>query len=178
MSEISEKQLEANRENAKLGGVKTQEGKEISKMNALKHGLLSKMVLIEGEDEQSFIELGKQLRFGLKPIGELESLLLDRMIANFWRLRRANEVEKNFMERMKNYDDDDYDFSRETEEQKARRRMASMIVHGSIEKIIRYESFIEKSIYKSLHELQRIQAVRSGDKVPAPLVVDVDVSNE
>ena len=37
----SEKQIAANRENAKLGGVKSSEGKSHSKMNALKHGILS-----------------------------------------------------------------------------------------------------------------------------------------
>ena len=45
MSEISQKQLEANRENAKLGGVKTEEGKAVSRYNAVKHGLLSDKVL-------------------------------------------------------------------------------------------------------------------------------------
>ena len=65
MSEISQKQLEANRQNAKLGGVKTEEGKAISKYNAIKHGLLSKEVLLEGEDETKLIGL-KSLTFGLK----------------------------------------------------------------------------------------------------------------
>ena len=62
MSDISQKQLEANRENAKLGGVKTEEGKAVSKYNALKHGLLSKEVLLKSEDEAPLVELGKRLR--------------------------------------------------------------------------------------------------------------------
>lgn len=41
---ISEKQLEANRKNAKKGGVKTSKSKEISKYNALKHGILSNVI--------------------------------------------------------------------------------------------------------------------------------------
>ena len=35
--ETSQKQIEANRENAKLGGVKTEEGKAVSRYNAIKH---------------------------------------------------------------------------------------------------------------------------------------------
>jgi len=39
---MTEKQLIANQSNAKLGGVKTEEGKEKVRLNAVKHGLLSK----------------------------------------------------------------------------------------------------------------------------------------
>ena len=43
---VSQKQLEANRKNAQKGGVKTTEGKAIIKFNALKHGLLTKEVVV------------------------------------------------------------------------------------------------------------------------------------
>ena len=39
---VSERQLQANRENAKKGGVKTEEGKSVIKYNAQKHGLLTR----------------------------------------------------------------------------------------------------------------------------------------
>ena len=39
---VSKKQLEANRKNAQKGGVKSEEGKNVVKYNALKHGLLSR----------------------------------------------------------------------------------------------------------------------------------------
>lgn len=37
----SEKQLQANRENGQFGGVKTDVGKAVSKLNAITHGILS-----------------------------------------------------------------------------------------------------------------------------------------
>ena len=50
----SKKQINANRKNASLGGVKTEEGKEKSRMNAVRHGFFSRIVLeydkIEHED--------------------------------------------------------------------------------------------------------------------------------
>ena len=95
MSEVSQKQLEANRENAKLGGVKTEEGKAVSKYNAIKHGILSQEVLLKGEDEKSLIELGKKLRTELKPETEIELLLVDRIASNIWRLKRALGFEEN-----------------------------------------------------------------------------------
>ncbi len=47
---VSKKQLKANRENAKKGGVKTEEGKAITKYNALKHGLLAKEIVVDAGD--------------------------------------------------------------------------------------------------------------------------------
>jgi hypothetical protein len=53
-----------------------------------------------------------------------------------------------------------------------------MIDNPSIERILRYEIAIERSLYKALHELQRIQAANAGEKPPAPVAIDIDISNE
>ena len=183
----SEKQIEANRQNALLGGVKTEEGKTISRYNAIKHGLLSREVLLEGEDEQSLLELGKRLRSELSPATEIEQLLVDRIITNTWRLKRVLEVERNTMEWQKFYQETDldlgsYGFEEEPkdqkEKQKIRKRVKQMVVNSGIEQIIRYEITIERSIYKALHELQRIQSARAGEKPPAPIAIDVDISRD
>ncbi len=64
----SEKQVQANRRNAlKSTGPKTQEGKDIVRHNAVKHGLLSQEVLLPDEDEAAFRELGERLREELQP---------------------------------------------------------------------------------------------------------------
>jgi DNA helicase HerA-like ATPase len=42
----------------------------------------------------------------------------------------------------------------------------------------RYEVTLERSLYKALHELQRLQAARDGQAVPLPVVVDVSLSDE
>jgi len=177
MSETSQKQLEANRQNAKLGGVKTEEGKAVSKYNALKHGLLSKEVLLKGEDEKSLEELGKNLRGEIKPVGEVEMLLADRIISNVWRLRRMLEIERETMEWHKELElSDTFDLSYSSKEQTTRKATRNMIVNDDTETLLRYETAIERSIYKAMHELQRLQAARAGEKPPAPIAIDVDVS--
>jgi hypothetical protein len=40
----------------------------------------------------------------------------------------------------------------------------------------RYETTLFRSLTRALHELQRLQAIRAGERVPAPAAVDVDVS--
>ena len=177
---ITTKQLIANKQNALKGGVKTFKGKTISRYNAMKHGLLSKEVLIEGEDEKSLLQLERNIRAALQPFGELELLLTDRIIANIWRLRRSMKVERNSMEWQKNYEDP-FEARGEIpllDFQKSRERVRDMIANHSTEKLLRYETTIERGIYKALHELQRIQAARAGDKPFAPLAIDLDVSGD
>src|ERR687896_499569 len=90
----SEKKAEANRRNAlKSTGPKTPEGKDAVRLNALKHGLRSEEILLPGEDEEALRELGEHLRNELQPAGELENLLVDRIISAYWRLRRLGRVE-------------------------------------------------------------------------------------
>jgi len=42
--------------------------------------------------------------------------------------------------------------------------------------LLRYEGAIERQLYKALNQLERIQRLRAGDNVPAPVEVDVDVN--
>jgi len=48
----------------------------------------------------------------------------------------------------------------------------------SLAKLSRYETSIERSLYRALHELQRLQASRKGNPVPVPIALDVDVTGE
>lgn len=174
----SQKQLEANKKNAQLGGVKTDEGKAITKLNALKHGLLTMQVLLEGEEEESLLELHERLKEDLKPNGEIEMLLVDRIISNAWRLRRLLEVERTVMEwRAKRELNLSLTFGK-GEESGNRHATREMLVNDDIEKLLRYEITIERSIYKALHELQRLQAVHAGVKLPAPMAIDIDFSRD
>jgi hypothetical protein len=169
----SEKKAEANRRNAlKSTGPKTPEGKAAVRLNALRHGLRSEEILLPGEDEQALRELDEYLRAELQPVGELENLLIDRVVAAYWRLRRLGRVEAGIFIQESYGDVGDSDASM---------LGLSFIRDGNganaFSKLSRYETAIERSLYKALHELQRLQAGRNteGD-VPPPAVVDVEVS--
>lgn len=174
----TEKQIEANRQNAKLGGVKTDEGKAVSKYNALKHGILSREVFLEGEDESTLLGLGKRIREEMKPVGEVEIILADIIVSNVWRKRRLLEVERAVME----YEKEEaiaWKFNFEKGEAHGMKKaMKKMLVNDDIEKLVRYDVAIERSIYKALHELQRIQATRSGKNPSIPIAIDVDVASD
>ena len=74
---VSLRKVEANRRNAQRStGPRTEEGKNRSRLNAFKHGILASALLItewEGaEDAGEFDELVAALRLDLAPEGTLE----------------------------------------------------------------------------------------------------------
>jgi hypothetical protein len=213
----SEKQAQANRRNAlKSTGPKTPEGKAAVRLNANKHGLRSQEVLLPGEDEEALKELDENLRAELQPLGELENLLVDGIIAAHWRLRRLRRVEAGIfawelygeLAERAQQEAHTYEWSvldalgspeqitDEQKHQKALSRAQEMKAKQDAEtatlgrtfirdadkanafsKLSRYETAIWRSLYKALHELQRLQAARrtEGNVLP-PIALDVDVS--
>jgi hypothetical protein len=165
---ISEEKIKANRENGLKGGVKTDAGKAVSRLNAVSHGLFCREVLIKGEDASSLSVLSEKLTAELQPLGEMETILVERIISSTWRLRRALRSEKNYSTLPHRRDD-------ENEEE--------IIAGGdyrypSWQNYSRYETTLERQIYKALHELERLQRIRKGENIPAPLAIDVDVSEQ
>jgi hypothetical protein len=95
---MSLKQIAANRRNAqKSTGPKTPNGRAVSKMNALKHGILSKEVLVHGkyiqEDDREFTALHQRLWEDLNPVGPVEEILVEQIVTTTWRWRRALKAE-------------------------------------------------------------------------------------
>jgi hypothetical protein len=301
---VSEKQLEANRQNAQLGGVKTPEGKEIVKYNAMKHGLLAKEVVItigEGaENPEEFNALLRDLSTQLKPEGMLEDVLVEKIAVSYWRLRRAyryevglirqeldtatdkfysktnyggdkknktdEEIEQQiaqekegieywekdkkdltvlhdkntpleelyewydnwnalyekisdlvpdealdsdeeWIRQLREYLNNKLDWSddqiwqahielcdekakhhkeqvltleKEKEKNKLKlqvlRKLGNIPSKDELDRLLRYEGAIERQFYKAMNQLERLQRMRSGESVPAPLAVDVDVN--
>jgi len=94
----SEKQIEANRRNAqKCTGPKTPEGRAASKMNALKHGIFLKDMIVKAtaavENPREFTELHRRFWEHLMPVGPLEEMLVNQIVTTHWRLRRTLKAE-------------------------------------------------------------------------------------
>ena len=83
---VTNKQLEANRRNCKLGGVKTKEGKGVIRFNARKHGILSE--LIARDEEGSYKVYIEQLYSELQPGNIIEEMLVERMAVHYMKLKR------------------------------------------------------------------------------------------
>lgn len=87
-------QQDAARKNgSKSRGPITQPGKAISSRNRYTHGLLSKTILIEGEEAARFAALLHSLRTDLAPANALEESLIEDLAICRWRQRRLLAME-------------------------------------------------------------------------------------
>ena len=95
----SNKQLKANRRNAqKSTGPKTEIGKARSSTNAVKHGLTSRRLLLHDEDERAYMEMRIELFNEWRPMGQWETMLVNRIAGQMWRLLRIWEIEQELIE--------------------------------------------------------------------------------
>jgi len=75
-------------------GPRTEAGKARSSMNALKHGLTAQTSLLPGEDPDELREFGESLEAELRPMGPLQRMLVQRVVAIAWKLRRSAAAEE------------------------------------------------------------------------------------
>lgn len=95
----SEKQIRANRENARRStGPRSEEGKAVVRLNAVKHGTLAEaMVLPFTESEEEWEEHRRGILGSIDPVGHVESALAERVAMLLWRLRRAARYERGLI---------------------------------------------------------------------------------
>jgi hypothetical protein len=162
----SERQREANRRNGRLGGPKTIEGKERSRVNSLKHGLTSSaLVVLPDEDRKEYDELLSGFRGSFEPANEFEDALVVRLAQAHWRGLRSRAVETAML-----------DTSANLQRREARRIVENcrenLNPHEAIgvgfmimpaerwEMYLRYDTTISREFFKTLDALTKLQRTR------------------
>ena len=159
----SELQILANRENGKLGGVKTEAGKQAVRLNAVTHGLLTKEAVVHGESTKVLNQLRDNLMKECEPQGELETMLVERIATCIWRLRRVVHQESDWL-------------SGDFKLHQCYYAATNGADHW--QNLSRYETMYERQWYKAVHELERMQRSRRGENIPAPLAIDLDLPQQ
>jgi hypothetical protein len=94
------KQIAANRLNSqKNTGPRTARGKAASRFNALKHGIYAVHQIMFDEKPEDLAELSAEYHEHHSPADPNESLLVDALVHNEWRLRRMRRVEAGLWQR-------------------------------------------------------------------------------
>jgi len=185
----TQRQIAANRRNARRStGPRTAQGKSISSLNAVKHGILAESLAVPGleqpEDWESFRDT---LLESLKPVGGLEELLAQKFVAAAWRLSRAERYERDAIDARVvlnhawstgNGERTGLSTTDEETVGVARRRGAQLPDFDVLMHLTRYSAFLHKQMMQTLHELQRVQAARLETAQDLPVAVDVIMAEE
>ena len=170
-------QINANRKNAqKSTGPKTPEGRDAVRLNGLKHGLNSEILVLPGESVADFEHLLDSLEAEHQPTTPTELILVRQMAMASWRLNRLLHMEAaRYRERrdgLEEYFEKHYTNVPEPGRQ-------AIIVSGddTLVKFARHEARLERSFHKGLTDLQRLRAERrkemtnqsQSQKIPAPV---------
>ena len=160
------RQVDPNRRNAKRStGSRTEAGKDGSKMNAVRHGILARSVVVPNlEDEAEWRDHRQRVVDDLGPVGGLEAMLADRIAELLWRIRRVawyerNEVRKNYPDRaaVSWYELQDSGDA-------GGRELPGL---PQLAAISRYEAHLQRSLMQTSRELDRLQSKRR-DAVAGP----------
>jgi hypothetical protein len=90
------KAIRASRANGALSrGPKTIEGRRRSSLNATRHGLLAKGVVLRNESAENFAALLAQHIAKLDPADDVEQCAIEEMVSSVWRIRRLWGIEKS-----------------------------------------------------------------------------------
>jgi len=158
---ISKLQIDANRRNALLStGPRSARGRNIAKMNALKHGLTARQITLFDEAPDDFERFHAELMVSLRPKGAMELALAERVVICAWRLRRVYRVESGlFSSRRKSWVAGQSSTTSEID------IVFGRLTSGEDEltKLSRYEASIERSLHRALRELDR-RRVRTSEK--------------
>lgn len=149
----------------KRGGPKTKEGKSRISNNALKHGLTSAKLILPSESLEEFHSLRDRLIEELKPETQTQELICLSIAVNFWRLFRYFRVEAGlFIDEMNEITEpssavDKY-LLRDRKTTSEADGLAMVRISNSSASLVhvaRYQTTIERSIYRGLRELAVLQ---------------------
>src|SRR6202158_947249 len=163
---ISQRQHEANRANAaKSHGPTTPEGPAAVPHNALKHGFTAAEIILPTVEEKiDFEQFRAAFEAEHQPVGPTEEVLVEDIVVSRWRLNRIRKMQPGFFAM-------ELDRLKESREKyfshlDGQAHLAQAIDHDAFHedvlgKMSRYEGRFERTFYKALKELQRLQALRA-----------------
>lgn len=150
----------------KSTGPRTTQGKNQSKLNALKHGLLSKVILLKGESPTEYNSLLNGLRDDLQPQGELETDLVENLAVLWWRKRRLYRAENAMVTEEIEFKARDLEVKRRDEASEGSR---TAIANGGLLRNLT-NPYLIREAKELLSELRRNVVARIGENLSGLLM--------
>jgi hypothetical protein len=154
-------------EQSKSTGPKTSEGKRKSSMNALRHGLTGRVVVLPTEDMNAYHAFCNELMKDLKPEGPLEKQYAQTFCDTQWRLNRARSTEDSMFalghfEKAGEIDPGHPEIHAALTNGRVFRERSKEFVNLSL-----YEQRLNRTLKESLRQLQELQAKRIAQRQAA-----------
>jgi hypothetical protein len=160
----SEKQIEANRNNALLShGPVTDAGRKRSRMNALRHGLTGQVTTMTDEDRTAHEKFSKALIQDLAPEGAMETQLAQRVATDSWRLNRISAVEDNLFALGLHEHGGKLHLEHEQIDAALTAARVFTMESKQLQLLTLYEQRINRSLQKNLAMLKQLQATRKAE---------------
>jgi len=174
----SEKKIAANRLNGKKG--KGPNDTRSTRFNAVKHSLLAAGVT-ELDDSEEYREILRDFTKERKPVGVVDTYLVQSMALKIVRSRRIQRLEAEYVTSILNPRLYERDLSAELAEQFSGAivdpGLPASLPSGTVQTLFnlyqRYATANENQFYRALHELDRVQRLRRDEPVPAPTAPEV-----
>src|SRR5579864_5382675 len=93
MNRLSKRTISSRANGALSRGPKTEAGKRRVATNAMRHGLLSKFILLPGESKEMFETLLTEYCEKIEPGDDAEYVHVEEMTVAVWRMRRLWAIE-------------------------------------------------------------------------------------
>jgi hypothetical protein len=105
--------------------------------------------MIYGRSTKHFTRLLRSLQNEVEPVGTLEQLLVEKIAQEYWRLAVAASYEAEHLSQ------------------------ANPFKRTSIDRILRYQTTINRQLFQAMNQLERLQRLRKGENLAAPLSLHV-----
>jgi hypothetical protein len=176
----SEKKIAANRANGKKSHGPT--NATSTRFNATKHGLLAHGIT-ELDDSEGYHKILADLLREKSPVGAIEVFLVKSAALDMVRWQRARRLEAEYITSELNpplfevnpLGNLDMLFEGTVSDPGIPAAISPESAHRLVGIFQRYESFFANRLFRTLHELERLQRTRQGERLPAPAAVDVNV---
>jgi len=162
----TQRKIDSARANgAKSHGPITEQGRKTSSMNALKHGLTARTVVLSNEDGDEYTGLLNSYIEELQPTNPVEMDLITEMANAKWQQRRLSNIEsqlfEEYMERAKKFSDVASDPNNPAVEHTAGFRM--MAESTSLTMLNRMGARFERTYSRALNNLLRLRRLRESN---------------
>jgi hypothetical protein len=174
----SERKIAANRINGRKSNGPT--NTISTRFNATRHGLLAAGIT-ELDDAEGYRALLNELRKEKAPVGIVETMYVESIALDIIRLQRARRLEAEYITSELNpplYEPglDELDLFKGALLDPG---LPGALSFGGAQRLVtiyqRYETNISIRLSRNFNELERLQRMRKGEKLPAPRIVDLRV---